>query len=82
MTAEQQARDMLERIGVEDAQRFSAGALVELANLISARDGAAAVVTRFRAEVVAMGGYKNRLLGLHAGGVREYIDELESLLKA
>lgn len=35
MTAEQQARDMLERIGIEDAQSFSAGDLVELANLIS-----------------------------------------------
>ena len=34
MTVEQQARDMLERIGVENAQNFSAGDLVELANLI------------------------------------------------
>ena len=33
-TAEQKARDMLERIGVEDAQTYSAGELVELANMI------------------------------------------------
>ena len=35
VSAEQQARDMLERIGVENAQSFTAGDLVELANLIS-----------------------------------------------
>lgn len=33
-SAEQQARDMLERMGVEDAQSFSSGDVVELANLI------------------------------------------------
>ncbi len=35
MSAEQKARDMLERMGVENAQDFSAGELVELANLIA-----------------------------------------------
>ncbi len=35
MTAEQEARDMLDRMGVEDAQAFTAGDLVELANLIT-----------------------------------------------
>ncbi len=35
MTAEQKARDMLERMGVEGAQSFSAGELVELASLIA-----------------------------------------------
>ena len=35
MTPEQKARDMLERMGVEGAQNFSAGDLVELANLIA-----------------------------------------------
>lgn len=35
MTAEQKARDMLERAGVEDAQSMSAGNLVELANMIA-----------------------------------------------
>ena len=33
-TAEQQARELLDRIGVEDAHVFSSGELVELANLI------------------------------------------------
>ena len=33
-TAEQQARDMLEGCGVEDAQSFTAGDVVEIANLI------------------------------------------------
>ena len=43
MTAEQKARDMLERMGVADAQGFSAGNVVELANLIAARDDATLV---------------------------------------
>lgn len=34
-SAEQQARDLLERYGLEDAQSFSAGDIVELANLIA-----------------------------------------------
>lgn len=38
VTAEQQARDMLERMGVDQAENFSAGDLVELANLIADRD--------------------------------------------
>ncbi len=37
-TAEQQARDMLDRLGVEDAQTYSSGDLVELANLIAEVD--------------------------------------------
>lgn len=36
-SAEQQARDMLERMGIENAQSFTAGQLVELANLIADR---------------------------------------------
>jgi len=36
-SAEQQARDLLDRMGVPDAQSFSAGDLVELANLIAMR---------------------------------------------
>lgn len=35
VTAEQKARDLLERLGVEGAQSFSAGEIVELANLIA-----------------------------------------------
>lgn len=34
-SAEQQARDLLERMEVEGAQSYSAGELVELANLIA-----------------------------------------------
>jgi hypothetical protein len=34
-SAEQQARDLLEQCGVEDAQSFSAGDVVALANLIA-----------------------------------------------
>lgn len=34
ISAEQKARDMLQRLGVADAQSFTAGDLVELANLI------------------------------------------------
>lgn len=44
MTAEQKARDMLERIGVENAQSFSAGELVELANLIAKSDRQVAMI--------------------------------------
>lgn len=35
VSAEQQARDMLESLGVEDAQSMTAGDLVELANVIA-----------------------------------------------
>jgi len=37
MSAEQEARNMLERMGIEDAQSWSAGELGELASLIGAR---------------------------------------------
>lgn len=37
-TAEQQARDLLERMGIEDAQSWTAGDLVELANLITEKN--------------------------------------------
>ncbi len=35
VTAEQQARDMLDRMGIDGAQSFSSGELVELANLLN-----------------------------------------------
>jgi len=41
-TAEQQARDMLECYGLEDAQSLTAGDVIELANLIAAKNIAAA----------------------------------------
>lgn len=34
-SVEQEARDLLERMGIEDAQSFTAGDVVELANLIN-----------------------------------------------
>lgn len=34
MTAEQEARNLLERMGVSNAQEYTSGDLVELANLI------------------------------------------------
>jgi hypothetical protein len=38
MTPEQEARNMLERMGVEDAQNMTAGDVVEIANIIRDRD--------------------------------------------
>ena len=35
VTPEQEARDLLERMGIEDAQSFTAGDVVELANWIA-----------------------------------------------
>ena len=45
MSAEQKARDMLERMGVDGAQNFSAGELVELASLIAANDSKLSAIT-------------------------------------
>jgi hypothetical protein len=41
-TPEQEARELLDRIGVPDAERYSAGDLVELANLLAELDDDAA----------------------------------------
>jgi hypothetical protein len=38
LSAEQRARDMLENMGIENAQTMTAGELVELANLIADSD--------------------------------------------
>lgn len=48
ISAEQQARDMLERLGHPNAQSMTAGDLVELANLINE-------CQRLRLEVVGKG---------------------------
>ena len=37
-TPESQARDILDRLGVQNSQDYSAGDLVEIANLIAERD--------------------------------------------
>jgi hypothetical protein len=47
-TVEQQARDMLERMGVEGAQSYSAGDLSELANLIASNIRMRRDILRFR----------------------------------
>jgi hypothetical protein len=47
-TPEQKARDMLERMGVENAQGFSAGEVVELANLIAEIERLRADAERYR----------------------------------
>ena len=44
MSIEQDARDLLERLGVETAQSFSAGDVVELANLLAERRRAVAAM--------------------------------------
>lgn len=82
MTAEQKARDMLERMSVEGAQTFSAGDIVELANLIATRDGVAAIVAKMRADLTAIGGFDNCFVGQPAVNVRDYIVDLERELKA
>lgn len=46
-SAEQQARDLLERLDVEDAQAYSSGDLIELANLIADAD-------RFKRQLAAI----------------------------
>lgn len=51
-TPEQEARDMLERIGVEGAQQFSAGDVVELANLIADRRGVGVHAPKLEYEVL------------------------------
>ena len=43
-SAEQRARDMLDRMGVPDAQSYTSGDLVELANLIADRSRQAAAL--------------------------------------
>lgn len=48
MTAEQKARDLIERMGVPDAQEYSAGELVELANLIVSADTPVALAEAYR----------------------------------
>lgn len=45
-SAEQQARDLLDRLEVDGAQNYSAGEIVELANLIAERNHLARVVAQ------------------------------------
>jgi len=67
-SAEQQARDLLERCGVEDAQSFSAGDVVELANLI-------AETNRYRRQLAAI---KERCVGFTPSP--DVVDEILAIL--
>lgn len=53
MSAEQQARDLLESCGVESAQSFSAGDVVVLANYVAERDELASKLEGLRREHLA-----------------------------
>lgn len=54
MSAEQQAREMLQRMGIGNAEDFSSGDLVELANVIAERDRLReALVAEERAQRIA-----------------------------
>lgn len=65
-SAEQQARDILERCGVEEAQSFTAGDVVELANLVAMAEAACEALKPIRE---ARGLRRTRLLRIqHDGG--------------
>lgn len=72
-SAEQAARDLLERIGVPDAQDYSAGNLVELANLIAGQRATvpAALTSHNNADAFWLKTYKpstgDELLALDVG---------------
>lgn len=53
MTAEQLARDLLEKCGVDDAQLFTAGDIVPLANFVALAELHAKQLIEIRAVIVA-----------------------------
>lgn len=70
-TAEDEAREMLDRMGVEGPGQYSSGELVELANLLAARDAFT------RGDVLALRG------DLHPDGrvtVRRIATKIETLI--
>ncbi len=59
-SVEQQARDLLERMGIEGAQSFSSGDLVELANLIAeVRDWKIATKRMLEHDIKLFGEFSN-----------------------
>ncbi len=83
-TAEQRARDMLERMGVEDAQSFTAGDVVELANLIARPSLTPADLIALR-ELVGtwrVEAYTDKQTGFHESAyVRQRLaDQLDTLI--
>jgi len=74
MTIEQQARDLLERMEVKNAQSFTAGELVELADLISEKNRYADIAYRVR-DVLHCGHIDNVLISVQKLNTR-YNDAL------
>lgn len=67
-SAEQQARDLLEQCGVEDAQSFTAGDVVALANFI-------AEASRYRQQLAAI---RERCVGFTPSP--DVVDEILAIL--
>jgi hypothetical protein len=61
LTAEQKARDLLDRMGVPAAHHYTSGELIELANLIAVVDGLGAVATRLARDVDTLSRLLSRL---------------------
>lgn len=66
ISAEQEARDLLQRMGIEDAQSFSSGDLVELANLIALHPS--------RKEL-----FSDNVIGVHFERIQKLEDEINRL---
>lgn len=66
-TPEQKARDMLERMGIDRAQSFTSGDVVELANMIAVHDQLVAALKLARGHADTD--------GLHIGG-KQYLDTI------
>ncbi len=66
-SAEQKARDMLERMGIDGAQNFTAG-LIELANLIADRERLKSENEILSLALRAMSSHLDRLVGECLGG--------------
>jgi hypothetical protein len=60
-SAEQQARDILERMCIKDAQSFSSGKLVEIANIIAERNSL--TLSRLDEECLRIGQQMQRAAG-------------------
>lgn len=80
-TPEQHARDLLERLGVERSQEFTAGDLGELANIIAERDSLASRLDMLIAERVKLEGLLNKWMD-RAEGERSKLEAAESRLAA
>jgi len=76
-SAEQQARDLLDRMGVPDAQSFSAGDLVELANLIAMRPKPPGLKQQALSELQAVIDYsRDNGVAIYTGRILRAIESL------